>query len=111
MNIYNRNNSIVTITRMILRATHTHLYPGHRGTITGLAQLGDLGAGHDCLVEFSDGSVTTARISGSANDWRLCTGAYRTAAGTDIPDKRWSVLLQEADGEIEFRILEKVARN
>ncbi|MGD2172543.1 MAG: hypothetical protein PVI79_08995 [Gammaproteobacteria bacterium] len=92
---------------MILRATHTHLYPGHRGTISGLAQLADLAAGGDCLVEFSDGSVAAAKISKSANDWRLDTRAYRTAAGTDIAEKHWSVRLQDAGGEIEFRILKQ----
>ena len=92
---------------MILQATHTHLYPGHHGTITGLAQLSDLEQGRDCLVEFSDGSVTAARISGSSNDWQLCAEAYRTAAGTDIPVKQWAIRLREAGGEFEFRILEK----
>lgn len=92
---------------MILQASHTHLYPGHRGKISGLAHLADLEEGRDCLVEFSDGSATTARISGAANDCRLDTRAYRTAAGTDIPDKHWSLRLDDSGGEFEFRILRK----
>jgi hypothetical protein len=92
---------------MILRATHTHLYPGARGSITGLERVAGLERGSDCLVEFSDGSVAAAKISGSASGWRLCTAAYRTAAGTDIPDKRWSVRLRNSGGEFEFHILER----
>jgi hypothetical protein len=69
---------------MILEATHTHLYPGHKGKISGLAQIADMQASGDCLVEFSDGSATPARISKSEDAWQLHTEAYRTAAGTDI---------------------------
>ena len=92
---------------MILEVTHTHLYPGHRGRISGLAQLADIKAGTDCLVEFSDGSVTPARISRSEIGWQLYTDAYRTAAGTDIAEKLWLVCLEEDDGHVEFRILKK----
>ena len=95
---------------MILEATHTHLYPGHRGRISGLVQMTDLPAGGDCQVEFSDGSMALARISKSGENWLLDTDAYRTAAGTDIAAKRWRICL-EADGErMEFRILKSVAR-
>ena len=90
---------------MILRATHTHLYPGHRGKISGPAQLADLPAGGDSLVEFSDGSATPARISKSATDWLLDTDAYRTAAGTDIAAKKWRLRLEQSGSGIEFRIL------
>ena len=89
---------------MILQATHTHLYPGHRGTISGPARIADLRSGGDCLVEFSDGSVTPATLSKSARGWRLHTGAYRTASGTDIPEKRWLVSLEEDGGQLAFRI-------
>ncbi len=92
---------------MILEATHTHLYPGHRGKISGLAQIADMQAGGDCLVEFSDGSATPARISKSEDGWQLCTDAYRTAAGTDISAKRWLVCLEEDGDHVEFRILKK----
>jgi hypothetical protein len=92
---------------MILRATHTHLYPGHRGTIAGLTDLIDLPSDGDCLVEFSDGSVTPARITPSANHWQLETGAYTTAAGTAIAEKRWLVDLSESEDRVEFRIVRK----
>ena len=96
---------------MILQATHTHLYPGHRGKISGLAQIADIQAGGDCLVEFSDGSAAAARISRSENGWQLDTEAYRTAAGTDIAAKRWLVCVEEDDGRAEFRVLKKLPGN
>ena len=96
---------------MILEATHTHLYPGDKGKISGLAQIADIQAGRECLVEFSDGSVAPARISRSENDWQLYTGAYRTAAGSDITEKLWLVCLGEGGGHVEFRILKKAQRN
>ena len=92
---------------MILEATHTHLYPGHRGKISGLAQIADLQSERDCLVEFSDGSAAAARISKAKDVWLLRTNAYRTAAGTDIAAKRWLVRLDEDGGRVEFRILGK----
>ena len=94
---------------MILEATHTHLYPGHRGKVAGPAQVSDLQAGGDCLVEFSDGSVTPAGISESEAGWQLRTDAYRTAAGTDIAEKCWLVYLGEVGDHVEFRILKNVA--
>lgn len=96
---------------MILEATHTHLYPGHRGKIPGLSRIAGMQADGDCLVEFSDGSVTPARISKTEEGWQLCTEAYRTAAGTDITEKCWLVYLKEDDGHVEFRILENVGRS
>lgn len=92
---------------MILEATHTHLYPGHRGKISGLARIADLQSGGVCLVEFSDGSAAVARLSKSADDWRLVTDAYQTAAGTDIAQKRWILRLQQTGERIEFRIIER----
>lgn len=92
---------------MILEATHTHLYPGHRGKICGLAQIADLNEGCDCLVGFADGSAASARMSRTANGWQLYTDAYRTAAGTVITERLWVVLLQEDNSHIEFHILSK----
>lgn len=92
---------------MILEATHTHLYPGHRGKISGLAQIADMQADVDCLVEFSDGSATPARISKCDDGWQLHADAYCTAAGTDVAQKFWLVDLTEDRGHVKFRILEK----
>ena len=92
---------------MILQASHTHLYPGHRGKVSGAAQIADLPAGRNCLVEFADGSAAAARISKSGNAWQLDTKPYRTAAGTDIAAKCWRIGLRDKDGRIEFRILKK----
>lgn len=92
---------------MILQAAHTHLYPGLRGKIGGPAQLAGLRAGAECLVEFTDGSATPARVSPAGDDWLLETEAYRTAAGTDIAAKHWLMRLLEHDDRVEFRILGK----
>lgn len=89
---------------MILQATHSHLYPGHRGKISGLAKIADFQAG-DCLVEFSDGSVAAARISKRENGWQLDTATYRSAAGTNIEKKCWQLRLEEDDRQLVFRIL------
>lgn len=89
---------------MILAATHTHLYPGHRGTVSGLETSADLDD-RDCLVEFSDGSATTARIRRRERGWQLDTGPYRTGAGTRIDAKRWSIDFQDNRDRIAFRIL------
>lgn len=92
---------------MILRATHTHLYPGHRGRVCGIARIADPGASGECLVEFSDGSAAAASLSRQRDQWRLDTEAYRTAAGTDIPAKRWVLRLREGSAGVEFRIVSK----
>jgi len=90
---------------MILQASHTHLYPGHRGRISGPKPIAEVSKGCDCLVEFSDGSAANARISKEKNGWQLKTCAYRTRAGTDIPEKRWSIRLEEDGSQPGFRIL------
>ena len=90
---------------MILRATHTHFYPGHRGTVSGPTRLADLPAGGACVVEFSDGSATLARLKQSGAGWQLRTDAYRTAAGTGIAAKRWRIDLRQSSGRVDFRIL------
>ena len=92
---------------MILEATHTHLYPGNCGRVSGLAQMTDLQTGGDCLIEFADGSAASARISKSENGWHLHTNAYRTAAGTSIAEKLWCVSFEEDGENVGFRVLEK----
>ncbi len=92
---------------MILQATHTHLYPGHRGTISGLDHLADLRTGNDCTVEFSDGSAVPGTLRKSDDGWQLHTSAYRTAAGTEIVKTAWRIRLEEDDNCVSFRILGK----
>ena len=94
---------------MLLQATHTHLYPGHEGGISGISRLTEMQAECDCLVEFSDGSATCARLSRVNNGWQLHTMAYRSAAGTDIAERRWRVRLEEDGGRVRFRILKRAA--
>ena len=93
---------------MIFNATHTHLYPGHRGTVSGLAEISNPQTGAECLVEFSDGSATLARLTGSQGDWQLDTDAYCTGAGTCIGRKCWLIRLEDKHGQVEFRILKKL---
>lgn len=90
-----------------LQASHTHFYPGHGGRIAGLAKIADLLTDGDCLVEFVDGSAAAGRISESGNEWLLDTGAYRTAAGTDIAARRWLVRLTQDEDQVKFRIIRK----
>jgi hypothetical protein len=92
---------------MILQATHTHLYPGHRGKIADIAQLADIQTGGDCLIEFSDGSAASARITKCENGWQLRTNPYRTAAGTAIAEKLWFIHLEKDGDQIKFHILDK----
>ncbi len=93
---------------MILEATHTHLYAGHRGKISGLTKIADLNPAQDCLVTFSDGAAAQASLVKSDDAWLLDTDAYRTKAGTDIAKKRWLLGLKDASDHVVFRILKSV---
>ncbi len=93
---------------IFLEATHTHLYPGHRGEIRDLDRIAGLSREMDCLVEFSDGQVTVARLSIQNGDWQLDANAYKTAAGTAIAGKRWRISMEESDGPVRFRVLERI---
>ena len=93
---------------MKLEASHTHLYPGHRGRVDGLGSLTDIGAGCSCLVEFCDGSASTGQLTRSEDGWRRRCGAYRTRAGTSIGDKQWSIDFRDCGDRIEFRITGKL---
>lgn len=92
---------------MILQATNTHFYPGHRGTICGVQRIADLETERDAMVEFSDGSAASARIIDTPTDWRLQVDAYLTAAGTEIPAKNWLVRVHQEGDRLKFRILAK----
>lgn len=94
---------------MLLHATHTHLYPGLEGRVAGLSRIAELQTEGDCLVEFADGSATCAKISRKKNGWQLRADAYRTAAGTDIAERRWRVHFEEDGNRVIFRILARAA--
>ena len=89
---------------VVLRAAHTHLYPGARGSLgPGDALRWSAGARDiPCVVEFSDGSAARATLESFAGDGaRLRVGGYATLAGTAIPAKRWLLELgwRESAGE------------
>ena len=94
---------------MILEASHTHLYPGHRGKISGVARVADIGTRRACLVEFVDGSAAVASIVESGSEWRLRVDAYSTAAGTRIAARHWLVRVEEDTDGLNFRILAKAS--
>lgn len=103
----NRRKSPRHLIMMILEASHTHLYPGHRGKISGVVRIADIGTRHDCVVEFVDGSAAVASIVESGGERRLRVDAYRTAAGTRIAAKHWLVRVEEDTDGLNFRILAK----
>jgi hypothetical protein len=64
------------------RVAHSHLFRGAEVDIPGMDDpVGPF------TIAFTDGSATTAEIL----DGILTTGAYRTTAGTRIPDRAWPI--------------------
>lgn len=84
---------------LILRAGHSHLYPGARGTIGGALPATTT----SCLVEFADGSATTGTLAPETGTLLLAASPYVTARGTRIPAKRWRIAVT-AGG---FRVLRR----
>ena len=77
---------------LVLRATHTHLYPGAGGSIAPEPPLRWSATALDlpCVVEFSDGRAAPATLEGfDADGARLSVAAYRTLAGTEVAAGRW----------------------
>lgn len=93
---------------IVLEASHTHLYPGHEGRVSGVDALARLPAGTTCRIDFADGGVAFATLSrvddADGDDWALEVGAYTTGAGTAIPVKRWRVGIRQEDDGLTFRI-------
>ncbi|MCU4655056.1 hypothetical protein N8I71_19620 [Roseibacterium sp. SDUM158016] len=77
-----------------LAATHSHLYPGARGTAG--APLGD----GPVSLTFADGTRVAGRLTGD----RLTIDAHRTAKGTSIPLKTWVIArgATDPDGRMHF---------
>lgn len=80
-----------TATRLTVR--HSHLYPGARGRIEGPGQ-------GDCVLEFSDGALAFGTLDGPV----LSVGAHRTAAGTEIPAKRWQIDAEDRHFRVRARL-------
>lgn len=94
---------------IVLEAGHTHLYPGLEGKVSGIDPALLEEAGAPCRIAFSDGSVAFGSLGRADDGWALDVSPYATAAGTDIPAKRWRIDLQQADGGVTFRIRRKLA--
>lgn len=73
------------MTSAVLRAAHTHLYPGAR-----LQAHGPLTAGAGLVVVFADLGSAGARVEGvEAGRVTLAVGGHRTARGTAVAARRW----------------------
>lgn len=87
----------------ILRAGHTHLYPGARLRAATAA----LRRGSRVHIEFSDLASAAALIeTAGAARATLAVDAYRTARGTVIAAKRW--LLERPVGSDTWRVRARV---
>lgn len=93
-----------------LECRHTHLYPGHRGSVHGRLPVARGAEGATCQVEFSDGSMALGALEvRSDTEAVLETGPYITAAGTPIPPKRWRIEVSRgADGLRHFKVRTKL---
>lgn len=96
---------------IVFEASHTHLYPGHEGRVSNADAAPTGKAAGTCRIEFADGGVALGSLThAEGDDWVLDVGPYATAAGTDIPAKRWRVELRQGEGGLTtFRIRGKLA--
>lgn len=87
---------------------HSHLYPGARGSLQGTLPNA---AAETCEVAFSDGSVALGSLAMERSDAAVLeTGPYTTAAGTEIPAKKWGLEIgPEKNGARPFRVRRKLA--
>ena len=90
-------------------ASHTHLFPGHQGVVRGMKSALQTGQRCDCIVEFTDGAAAVGTVEAlSDGDLQLDVGAYKTAAGTAIPEKSWRVhVTPDHDGKARFKVVGK----
>jgi hypothetical protein len=79
-----------------LSASHSHLYPGARGSAD--APLAD----GPVALTFADGTRVTGHLTGD----RLSLDAHRTAKGTAIATKTWIIAMGPTDpeGRVPFRV-------
>ena len=80
----------------MLHVTHTHLFPGAR--LTAAEGWFPADPGPVCIV-LSDGAEADAELfPGEADgELHLAVDLHRTAAGQDIPAKRWRIRRVETD--------------
>lgn len=93
---------------IVFEASHTHLYPGHEGKVAGTESVSSIPADTTCRVDFADGSVTFGSLTRAGGNWTLDTGPYTTAAGTDMPAKRWRVDIRQESHGLTFRVRRKL---
>jgi hypothetical protein len=79
-----------------LTATHSHLYPGARGSAAEALRDGAV------MLSFADGTRVPGRLQGE----RLMLEAHRTAKGTRIAPKTWIIAPDPPgpDGRVPFRV-------
>ncbi len=79
-----------------LHATHTHLFPGARLMGAGGRFPAD---GGPVRIVFRDAAEADAELfpGGAGGELYLAVDAHRTAAGQDIPAKRWRIGRVETD--------------
>ena len=88
-----------------LAATNTHLYPGAR--MAARDGLDSPRRGDAVVIEFADQSVATgAVVASEPNRVAIEVGPYRTARGTAIAQKVWT-LGRAAAGAATWRVTAK----
>jgi hypothetical protein len=86
----------------------THLYPGARGLVgVSRQELPQDGVTVAVAVIFSDGMTAAAELAAGAT-WTLHVAAYRTAAGTAIAAKSWTLDLFDGPDRIRFRTVRRL---
>lgn len=71
---------------MRLQLSHTHAFPGC------LVRIADYDNEDENLVEFGDGMIAADRYMREGASLTLTIAAYRTARGTDLGEKSWTLI-------------------
>jgi hypothetical protein len=77
---------------LVLDVGASHLYPGCRIRVDGAAWLPRTIAEKPCLVVFADGSTAAGMLRRRPAGLELVVAGYRTARGTAIAPKRWTLV-------------------
>lgn len=78
---------------MRFHLAHTHAYPGCR------LKIAEEGVDGEEVAEFSDGVIVPCRHWRKGDAIVLTISPHRTARGTDIGEKSWRLLPDEASGD------------